>query len=545
MPKCNLPEVPVQEGISFTDFRTVTNADMDDIIKQSKLKTCSLDPIPVKVMSSCVETLTPVIVNIINASTSKGFVPNNMKQAVVSPLLKKASLDHEVLSNYRPVSNLTFVSKMLERTVANQLNSYLTQHNLLDPFQAAYMKRHSTETTLVRVTNDILRALDRGNEAVLVLLDLSAAFDTIDHCVLVQRLRDRYGISGTALEWLMSHLCDRAQSVIIGSSKSSATPLKFGVPQGSVLGPLLFSLYVGPIGDLLRKYGIDYMCYADDTQLYLTFDAQAAATSVVKLEHCVRDIQAWMCENKLKLNEGKTEVIHFNSKFRSSEPIQSIVIGTTFVDACESARNLGVILDSSMTMANQLCSLSRSATNSLRYIGRLRKYLDEDSTKKLVNAFVISKLDYCNSLYYGLPDTSLYCLERLQNTAARIVTKTKRHEHITPILQNLHWLPIKYRLLFKILLLAYKCVHNLAPSYLSELLTVRNPGRALRSNSDTLLAVPKNSDIKTRFYGERSFSSCAPKLWNHLPSRIQSSPSIGAFKRNLKTYLFTCAFNSS
>ena len=215
----------------------------------------------------------------------------------------------------------------------------------------------------------------------------------------------------------------------------------------------------------------------------------------------------------------------------------------TVIDPCLSARNLGIVLDSTLSMEKHLTSLARNATNSLRYIGRLRKYLDEDNTKKLVNAFVISKLDYCNSLFYGLPEKSTHCLQRLQNTAARIITKTKKYDHITPVLRELHWLPVKYRSHFKVLLLTYKCIHNMAPQYLSELLTVHNPSRTLRSSQDISLVPPKLTNIKTKFYGNRAFSLAAPQLWNSLPSEVRSSRSCDIFKRKLKTYLFKAAFN--
>ena len=494
-------------------------------------------------MATCIDTLIPIITKFINLSLSQGIVPDSIKLAIVSPLLKKSNLNSEILSNYRPVSNLTFVSKILEKVVNKQLSSYFSEHRSLDPFQSAYRKQYSTETALVRVTNDILRALDHGDDAVLVLLDLSAAFDTIDHNILLDRLYTRFGIADTTLSWIKSYLNHRKQSVIIGNARSKPTPLTHGVPQGSVLGPLLFSLYVGPLGDIMKIHGIHYMCYADDTQLYLTFGSGSAVDNIMRLQCCIRDIQSWMCKNMLKLNEGKTEVVYLKSQFRVHEDISPITVGSSVIDPSLSARNLGVIIDSVLSMSPHLKNLCRTATNSLRYISRLRKYLDTDATKKLVNAFVISKLDYCNALFYGLPDTSIQCLQRLQNTAARIVTRTKKYEHISPVLRELHWLPIKFRLQFKMLLLTYKCIHNMAPQYMCELLTIHCASRTLRSSNDVRLLPPKIQNVKTQFYGRRAFSVAEPELWNALPSNIKSSQSCDSFKANLKTCLFKCAFS--
>lgn len=197
-------------------------------------------------------------------------------------------------------------------------------------------------------------------------------------------------------------------------------------------------------------------------------------------------------------------------------------------------------MDNQLSLDEHIRTVAKSATQGLRYVGRLRKYLDVDTTKTLVNAFVISKLDYCNALFYGLPSTSYACIQRLQNTAARLVTLRRKYEHISPILADLHWLPLKQRFEYKVLLLVFKCLQKVAPTYLMELLSVRVPTRALRSADQTLLSVPYT---KTKFYGSRAFSVCGPTLWNKIPSAIRECQSIACFKMNLKTHLYKNAFN--
>jgi len=224
-------------------------------------------------LKSASTNVLPFIVNLINSSLISGTVPNCLKQAIVRPLLKKPGLDTNELSNYRPVSNLPFIGKLLEKVVLSQIHNYLSQYDLYTKFQSAYRQYHSTETALLRVHNDILTSIDRKEEVILVLLDLSAALDTIDHSILLNRLETRYGIKGLALNWFKSYLEGRSQSVCVDNILSEPSELICGVPQGSVLGPVLFTLYSAPLEDIIKKHNLNLMIYADDTQLYITCES--------------------------------------------------------------------------------------------------------------------------------------------------------------------------------------------------------------------------------------------------------------------------------
>jgi hypothetical protein len=284
---------------SFGQFQTISEDDVRGVVMKSSKKSSALDPLPMPFFLHVLDDLLPILTKIINGSLSSGCFPDTYKFARVKPLIKKPSLDCEDMRNYRPISNLRFDSKLVERVAVSQLHSYMKENGLQDNNQSAYREGSSTETALLRVSNDLLQTIDRGDEAVLVLLDFSAAFDTIDHQVLIARLENRFGITGKALQWFASYLENRCQAVAIESSLSNMVPLNYGVPQGSVAGPVIFTMYSLPIEDIAHANNISCMSYADDTQLHMSMKPDDRDASINKLEHCLKDIKAWTVQNKL------------------------------------------------------------------------------------------------------------------------------------------------------------------------------------------------------------------------------------------------------
>ena len=344
--------------------------------------------------------------------------------------------------------------------------------------------------------------------------------------------------------WFSSYLTDRTQFVQIDGTNSSVRSLRYGVPQGSVLGPILYLLYTSPLGDIIRKHDMSFHLYADDTQLYTTFrcnkdDVQISST-VCRIERCLEDIIRWMTANKLKLNTDKTELLILKSKFRPSPSLPFIKVGDDNIQPTESTRNIGVIFDSTMSMCAHINNVVKVAFYHLRNIAKIRKYIGSDATEILIHSFVTSKLDFCNSLLYGLPKNNIEKLQRVQNAAARLITGIGKYDHISTTLRELHWLPIEYRIIFKINLMTFKILHNTAPKYLKQLLHNYRPTRCLRSSSDKWILTQQRFNQKT--YGSRKFSVAAPTLWNQLPTQIRAIDNINTFKAKLKTYLFKIAY---
>jgi hypothetical protein len=524
----------------LTAFDLATEEEVRKIIMDSKSNSCLLDPIPTSLLKDNLDAVLPIITAMVNMSMEQGLVPPNMKLALVIPLLKKILLDPEILKNFRPVSNLSFVSKITEKVVGVRLNKHVIDNNLDELFQSAYRQFHSTETALLRVQNDILRAADKQQVCALVLLDLSAAFDTVDHTILLSRLSSDFGISGTPLSWVESYLTDRYQQVIINGSMSNLNELKCGVPQGSVLGPLLFVRYCQPIANIIRKYGINFHFYADDTQLYIYFDVKDTEVAMERLEKCIAEISAWMKENMLQLNDGKTEFLIMGSKIQLGKLNAPILhMGEFEIKPTTSARNIGAYFDDKVTMKKQITETCRAANYHIHNIWKIRNVLTDEATEKLVHSFVSNKLDYCNSLLSGVSESELSKLQRVQNSAARVVTRTAKYNHIKPVLQKLHWLPVRYRINFKILLLTFKASIGKAPKYICDMLEWYEPTRTLRSTTQNMLKVP-HTKLKT--FGDRAFSRCAPKLWNKLPIEIKNSSTVECFKTALKTHFFSEAY---
>ena len=522
----------------FDGFRALSQEAVREMIMKSPSKSCPLDPIPTDLFKKCVDSLLPAVTTIVNQSLSSGYIPSSLKSARVTPLLKKANSDKNVYKNYRPVSQLPFLGKLLERCCLSQVQEHFIDNNLYPDAQSAYRSNHSTETALLCVKNDILRGLDQNQEAALVLLDLSAAFDTIDHQILLERLEKRYGIRSTALSWFQSYLSNRTQSVVIGGSVSNPRELVYGVPQGSVMGAPLFTFYSAPISDVIKSHNINHIMYADDTQLYLLFHPSEREAAINKIEKCITDIKTWAVANKLQFNDKKTEVLHITSRFKDSDKLQAVKIGNTDVTVCSKARNLGVVFDEHLTFNDHISSVLRSGWACIYMLGKIRRYLDRACAERLVHAFITSRIDSCNSLLSDLPSNQIDRLQRLQNAAARLIMLRKRRDHITPILADLHWLPVCQRIKYKILLLVFKCFHGLGPSYLTCLIKPYIPTRTLRSSSKHLLQLPSVRP-RTVTYGARAFALYGPRLWNDLPMNIRSTSSLNVFKNSLKTFLFS------
>ena len=529
---------PIFSGNTLNEFNSLSPDYIRNLILSSPAKSCSLDPIPSSLLFENIDFLIDCISCIINESLVSGSVPECLKHAIISPLLKKQNLNPNELKNYRPVSNLTFISKIIEKAVFNQILDHLKFNSLLEKHQSAYRKFHNTETALLKIQNDLLLSADNKEISIIALLDLSAAFDTIDHHILLQRLNSTFGFEGNVLKWFNCYLTNRTQKVKINDLESNSQPLLYGIPQGSILGPIIYTLYTTPLGNIIRNHNLNYHMYADDTQLYLSIEPANIHDLIFSLENCIKDVKNWMTANKLKLNDEKTEVILCNPK-KYDVDVSEIKVGNDIVKFTESAKNLGVYFDEDLSMDTHFVNISKAVYLEIRRLKQMSKFVSESSLKTLAASFILSRFDYCNALFKNLKKSQLDKLQKLQNFAARVILGKSLYDHITPCLVQLHWLPIKFRVDYKIGLLVFKCLNGLAPPYLSEMIEIYTPSRNLRSSNLFLL---KTKVTKYKTLGDRSFSYTAPTVWNSLPLELRQEKSISIFKKKLKTFYFKLAF---
>ena len=530
---------------SFQCFDMIEVPRLVTAIKRMSTKHCDLDPLPTWVLKHVVEDIAPYVALIVNKSLQQGHVPDSLKKAIILPRLKKTGLDTRDPRNYRPISNLPFISKVIERVVSDQVTVYLDEEHAFEEFQSAYRGSHSTETALLRIYSDICQGLDEGKIAFLGLLDMSAAFDTVDHGILISRLECTYSVCGVALNWFRSYLKDRTMEVRWFGDHSPGVDLRYGVPQGSILGPKLFLLYTAEIAGIIRNHGFIYHGYADDSQVYRIVDPDVESINKAAADFaaCLVELQQFMLINRLQLNPSKTECVWFRSRYRDGLSFPDVLLPDGSIKPVKVVRDLGVYFDEHLSGEYNVGNVTRRCYYYLRQIKAVRKHLDDDTIKSVLHSFVSSRLDYCNVLFNGLPQYYIDRLQKVQNSAARIYGRVGRRHSIGPVLRNdLHWLPVKSRIEYKIAVTTYKILNGLAPPYLNGLLVRTDESDALarRSVTDGCLSIVRHS---TTTYGQRLFTYAAPRLWNSMPFSVRSSPTVSIFCRRLKTYLFLKSFD--
>ncbi len=453
------------------------------------------------------------------------------------PLLKKKGAEL-IFSNYRPISNLQYLSKLVERVVVNQLCDHFDTSYPLPPCQSAYRVGHSTEMALVKIQSDILLAMDHQKVTQLVLIDLTAAFDTVSHPILLNIMEHMYGVSGAAHQWVTSYLDSRSQQVIVHGAVSEKFSLNKGVPQGSCLGPVLFTGYASPVFDVVSDHDADSHGYADDTQIYDSFSPLDCASHILNMQSCLDSVRAWMQDMCLKMNDAKTEFILFGSTQQLAKCSNtSISIGECNIEACNVVRNLGAFFDRCMTMEYHVQRKCQAAYAQLALISRIRVYLDDKTAEQLIHTLVHSHIDYCNSLLLGLPQCLIRKLQLVQNSAARVLCRVRKYDSIIPTLRQLHWLPVAYRIKFKVCCLTFRAVHGEGPAYIQDMMIRQNSG-IRHSNGAITLRVPRT---KTK-WGDRAFIVSAPREWNMLSADVRLCDDFVSFKKKLKHHYFQLAY---
>ena len=526
----------------LSNFQPTDTEEISSIMKKYGIKVSPADIFPEHLLSGTFDILLPFVTDLVNLSLSTGSI-SGLTEAVVRPLLKAYNLDINLFNNFRPVSNLEFLGKLIERVVQSRLQNHMSNINYCNNTQFGYKKSHSTELLLLKFMNDILVGIDGKNGVVVLLIDLSAAFDTVDNKKLLNILYNELHICGTALQWFKSFLCNRSQRVLIGTCSSESIELTCGVPQGSVLGPILFNIYVNSLSNIFTENGYKTLSYADDNSGYQVFSLTSTTELFnVSIPNCISRLRTWMDEFFLKINEDKTQIIVFGRPtFHRDFNLTEVTLNNgDIVEITDRIKYLGFHFDKFLSLTTHVNKVVSHSYLLLRNIRKMRRFLTQPQAQLLVQCVITSRIDYCNVLLFGAQKVAcINKLQRVQNQASRIVLQKGRLQGFPSNLrlQMLHWLSIEKRIIFKALVIIYNCYNHTAPVLLSSLLVRKFP-TSLVTDDDF------NCDFRTELFypsysiGRRSFQYYAPRLWNSLPVELCAAPTKEAFKKKLKTYLW-------
>ena len=523
----------------FKSFSPINMKQLDEIIKNVKKTYCCLDEIDFSKVD--IDIFKPFFLKFINAVITECKFPKIEKCGIVRPLLKDIKLDKENWKNYRPICVNSYTHKLSQAALHDQLFEYVTVNDILPKYQSAYKPLHSCQSALTRVYSDIVTHIDQGRCVVLVLLDLSAAFDTIDHGLLVSDLFNM-GVRGGALELIRDFLSGRDTRVTINGALSEPKGMLYGVPQGSVLGPLCFSLYITSLANVLEELGVKYHIFADDTQLYIDFDGNADINIIKnKLMNAFSKIDFWMNGRRLKLNIDKIHLIIFGPKSIHDKVIAEFDYleynGSKLYPSTQ-VRNLGVIFDSKLTFKPMVNDVIKRCNYGLHKVRHTKAFIPNNMLISVLHGEVFSKLDYCNILYLQLPKNELSRLQTIINKAVRIYFNLPPRHPTSEFLRRVHWLPMGPRIDYATLTMTHKAVVYGEPSYIKELLQYEE-NRQDKSRVGPKIKIPERGRYK---FSERSFAISAPRLYMQLPPEIRRlTPE--KFGPALKTFLFTEAYD--
>jgi hypothetical protein len=455
------------------------------------------------------------------------FLISTWNKMQIKSNLRKSLCQYQTKVYSRTIYRLV-TSKLIERIVSVRIVDHLERHMLHDINQSAYRKHHSCETTLTAIMNDALLGIDRGEVTILILLDMSAAFDCVDHGILLGKISE-LGITGNALNWIEGYLNDRTQSVKIDDIVSPSLEIQYGVPQGSVLGPLLFTCYMIGLDSVLSHHGVKYKIYADDIQLYITTKVSSLKDAIERMEKCIIDLKTWLNKRFLHLNDSKTEAILLGSPTTVRKcGIQSIRISETVIICKSSVRDLGVIIDNSLTMDDHVSKVCRSAFSQLRLISRQNRVMNFKTRLAAVRALVFPHLNYCSSLLFGISKKRLKRIDRVISSSARLVLRNK--QGTSGFMSQYRWLKMDQLVQVRLLSMLHSVLNTSHPIYLRQLLNEPLSQRQTRSSNQNLLDIPR---CRTTV-GERRFSVAASRLWNNLPQNIRELSAPQPFKQRIE-----------
>ena len=517
------------------ELQEITTASVYKRLKQLGTESCNdVLGMDSKLLCLSADITAPALTKLFNYSIRSNYVPKDWKFAKVTPVYKGKG-DRLDKSNYRPISVISHVAKLFERELQSQLMSYLLQHDFVSMDQSAYRQHHNTQTSLQRVIDDWLDLICDDTLIGVCFLDIAKCFDTIDHEILAYKLKC-YGIVDNEYLFFRSYLAERSQIVACNNTASNVASLSIGVPQGSVLGPVLFLLYINDVSQhiYLGKANI----YADDTLIYCTGNTIDELQNL--LQSCVNDVSRWYKGNRLVINANKCSTMLITTKGNMQvNNVPNIKIDDNILNQVKSTNYLGVTINENMLWDNHINSLCAKLSYQVSKLARLRAYTPLHVLRKLYFSCVQPTIDYCINIWACTTDYNINKIQRLQNFAGRVLANNFDYIHVRgiDILKQLSIMNVKQRAAYFNLLLMFKCIHGLAPEYLCNQVTmsVDISERNTRSVNYNNVHVP--FPRKTIF--KSSFVYNGSVLWNNMPNFLKECSTILSFKKFLKEYIFS------
>ena len=502
----------------------VIENEVESIIKALKDGSPGWDAISAQVVKTTYQSFLQPLTHIVNLSLMTGIFPKELKIARVTPLFK--SVDSTLFSNYRPVSVLPLFSKILERLMYNRLLSFLNEHKVLYLYQFGFRSFHSPNLALILLVDKISQALESGEYVLGLFLDFSKAFDTVNHDILYEKL-EFYGIRGLPLTWFKSYLNDRKQYVEYNNAQSSMDTIKCGVPQGSILGPLLFLIYINDLADVSEK--LFALLFADDSNIFLSGNDPDELIRTMNEEMVA--VVDWLNINKLSLNLKKTHFIIFSRKKEKVDVTENLIVNNSIIDRTDKTKFLGVIIDQHLSFLSHIRYTKGKVARGIGILRKARMYFTQETLKTLYNSFVYPYFTYCIEVWGNVYSTYLDPLVKMQNWAVRVITFKKRRDSATPLFDELKLLKLNDIYVYFVTLMMYKYHQDCLPQVIQNLFVRNNTIHQYPTRQQ--LHVPISRSNLT----SRNVRVTGVKLYNHFFHILNWDVFYVTFKYNFKKYL--------
>ncbi len=514
-----------------------TAYEISDIIGLLKTsKSVGPNSIPIKLLKILSIHISFPLSQIINESFHTGIFPDKMQHAKVVPLFKKGC--PVTASNYRPISLLSVFSKISEKLMYKRLYNFLEVNKILYDLQFGFRASHSTDHALISLTESIKNTLDNKHFGCGIFIDLQKAFDTVNHKILLDKL-EHYGVRGTALAWFKSYLSNRCQYVSVNGHNSSYLNVSCGVPQGSVLGPLLFLIFINDLPASTRK--LSFYLFADDTNIYFESDSLSKLEQVVNKE--LKKVKKWLDSNKLALNIDKTHFVIFHSPQNSLNKTVNIKIGKQHVKQAKYVKFLGLLLDENLSWKYHLSELSKKLARTSGIFLKIRHLLPTNVLVSLYYSLFASFLQYGITVWGLTYDTYTKPIYLLQKKVVRSILFKHFSTPSTPIFFELKILKLNDLLQLKLLTFVYESINLISPTpfhHFFETLPTVHQYDTRQARKGDIFMTHKN----TLQYGLRSIRYAGAQSWNNIPSNIKQSNSVMIFRRDLKSFIFSVNYQS-